>query len=63
MDGQLIAASILVSGAAAYVLRAVWRSIRLSGKEGCASGCGHCATPAKDTQRSGMIPLEQIRAK
>jgi hypothetical protein len=63
MDGQQIAVVVVVAGAALYVLRSIWRSIALSGKDGCGNGCGHCATPAKETPRPGMIPLEQVRVK
>ncbi|HEY3789694.1 MAG TPA: FeoB-associated Cys-rich membrane protein [Urbifossiella sp.] len=52
---QLAATIAIVFLAAAYILRALWRT--LSGKKsGCGSGCGKCAAPA-DSEPNGRIPL------
>ena len=61
MDFQLTAVWLIVAGAALYVVRALWKSLRGSGKA-CGSGCGKCAT-AKDDEQPGRIPLEQVKTK
>ena len=61
MDGQSITAILLVMAAGLYVLRTIWRSIKLKGT-GCGSGCGKCSA-AEPKSRAGMIPLQQINTK
>ena len=54
---QLIATYSIIGLAAAYVLRALWRTV--AGKKGgCGSGCGKCAAPAPE--QTGQ-PLQTTR--
>ncbi len=62
MEFQLIAVWVIVAAAALYVMRALWKSLRGSGK-GCASGCGKCAPTTTDEAKPGRIPLEQAKVK
>ena len=61
MSGQLIAALIFIGLAAVYVLFSLVRS--LTGKKGCGSGCGRCATSHEEPARSGLISLKQVGDK
>ena len=59
MDGQSIAAILLVTAAATYVMRTLWRSIKLKGS-GCGSSCGKCSAAEPKSRRAGMISLEMV---
>jgi hypothetical protein len=61
MDGQLLAAAILIGVAGAYLLVRGWRTWRgLKGGD-CAGGCG-CAKTTPGNEKTGgvLIPSEQI---
>jgi hypothetical protein len=60
MSGQLIVALMLIGCAAAFVLVSFYRS--LTGKKGCGGGC-RCARRDERPQRSGVIPLQQVKEK
>ena len=55
---QLAATIAIIVVAAAYVMRALWRTVA-GKKAGCASGCGKCAAPAPPEQK-GRISLPQV---
>jgi hypothetical protein len=57
MFWQWLIVLICVALAAAYVVRAVWRTWHPKAG-GCGGGCG-CATPA-ETPRETLIPAEQL---
>ena len=56
---QLAATLTIVALAAAYVLRALYRTVA-GKKAGCGSGCGKCAVPTAP-EPTGRISLPQIR--
>jgi hypothetical protein len=72
MNVQQIIALLIVSVAAAYLFRNAVRTLRafLSGRGGCASGCGKCGfageiasrRKAASSPRSDVIPLTDIRS-
>lgn len=55
---QLAATIAIIGLAAAYVLRALWRTVA-GKKAGCTSGCGKCASPAP-AEQTGRISLPQV---
>ncbi|HZO90432.1 MAG TPA: hypothetical protein VFB38_19050 [Chthonomonadaceae bacterium] len=73
MDIQQLTALALVAVAAIYLGRNAWSALKglLSGKGGCASGCGKCAFAGKETAvrarsskpaRPDIIPLSDIKS-
>jgi hypothetical protein len=42
---QFIVVGVIVAFAAAYVLRAMWKTWFAKSQPGCGSGCGKCSTP------------------
>jgi hypothetical protein len=55
---QLIVVGLIVALAAAYVLRATWKTWFGAATPGCGSGCGKCAAPAPEPpQPNGRRPL------
>lgn len=72
MDGQQIIVFLIIAAASVYLGRYVWQSVRalVSGKEGCATGCGKCAYAPKNldgkpiSRPSGpnIIPLGEVRS-
>lgn len=55
---QLAATITIVSLAALYLTRSVWR-VFMGKKAGCGSGCGKCSAPAPP-QPKGRVPLPQV---
>ena len=55
---ELVAVSLIVAGAAAYLVRRAWRSWRFSGR-GCGGSCGCSGTKREDTS-AGFIPADQL---
>jgi hypothetical protein len=72
MNIQQIIALLIVGVAAAYLIRNAVRTLRafLSGKSGCASGCGKCGLAGEiasrrksaPSPRPDVIPLTDIRS-
>jgi hypothetical protein len=62
VDWQVIVVLACVVVAAAYVVRAAWRTWRPKAS-GCDGGCGSgCAAPA-DASRVTLIPADQITVR
>jgi hypothetical protein len=60
MELQLIAVVVIVAAAAAFLIRATWKTWT-GKKSGCVSGCGKCGTPAPSTpEAKGRISLPQV---
>jgi hypothetical protein len=54
---QLIIVFVLIALAAAYVLRAAWKTWFGASKSNCGSGCGKCNSSAPEPQVKGRRPL------
>jgi hypothetical protein len=56
---QLCVIGFLVAAAAAYILRAAWKT--WFGKPGgsCGAACGKCAAPLAESKPEGRFPLPQ----
>ena len=56
---QLVIVGAIVAGAAAWLLREVWRIVRPGKQSGCGS-CGSCATPGNAAEHPSFVSLEKL---
>lgn len=59
MSGQLVLVGVLVTVAAAYLLRAAWRT--WAGRLGCGGGC-RCAKKGGE-ERGTFVAVEQLTVR
>jgi hypothetical protein len=57
---QVIVVGVVVAAAAAYVLRAAWRTWFGRTARSCGGGCGKCTPPAAEPKEDGRFPLQQL---
>jgi hypothetical protein len=58
IEWQTILVGAIVIGAAAYLIRRGWRTLRQSGR-GCGGSCG-CASASQKKEQGFFVPVDQL---